>query len=197
MMSAGRERGFSLVEMMIGITLLLLAMTGLATLLLQNARINKAQQMTVEAQANARNCLTMVVQCLRSAGWDPMNQGINTVITDQIPGDGIDEIEVFADLDMDGLTDSLDEQILIRHVNQEVVWRRTNDTSDPFIVLATNITNDEDGDGNPELMFTPDDPTNPTRITVKITAESPVPDPTSGRFIRYTVSSDVVLRTAL
>jgi hypothetical protein len=38
---------------------------------------------------------------------------------------------------------------------------------------------------------------NPTRITVTITAESPVPDPRSGQKIRYTVSSDVVLRKAL
>ena len=34
-------------------------------------------------------------------------------------------------------------------------------------------------------------------ITVRITAQSPVPDPMSGEFIRYTVSSDVFLRKSL
>ena len=192
------QDGFSLIEMLVSITVLLLAMAGLSSLLIQNARVNKSQQMTVEVQANARNCLSMIVQRLRSAGWDPLNQGtFSPVILDQDLADSIDELEVFADLDMDGLTDSDDEQVLIRHVGTQVVWRRTNDVSDPFIVLAANITNDANGDGVPELMFVPDLTPDPTRIRVTITAQSPAPDPTSGEFIRYTVSSDVTLRKAL
>jgi len=192
------QSGFSLIEMLVSITVLLLAMAGLSSLLIQNARVNKSQRMTVEVQANARNCLAMIVQRLRSAGWDPLNQNtFSPVILDQDATDGIEELEIFADLDMDGLTDSDDEQVLIRHVNNQVVWRRTNDASDPFIVLATNITNDADGDGNPEPMFVPDATPDPTVIRVRITAQSPVPDPTSREFIRYTVSSDVALRKAL
>jgi prepilin-type N-terminal cleavage/methylation domain-containing protein len=192
------QRGFSLIEMLISLALLMMALSGLAGLLIQNARVNKAQQMTVEVQGNARNCLSMIVQELRSAGWNPLNAStVGTVVTDQNLGDTISEIEIFADLDEDGLTDSLDEQILVRHVNNQVVWRRTNDVNDPFIILANNISNDADGDGTPEPMFVPDTTPNPTRITVRITAQSPVPDPTSGEFIRYTVSSDVVLRPEL
>jgi prepilin-type N-terminal cleavage/methylation domain-containing protein len=198
MMRRHNQDGFSLIEMLVSITVLLLAMAGLSSLLIQNARVNKSQQMTVEVQSNARNCLSMIVQRLRSAGWDPLNQGTFTpVVLDQDLSDGIDELEVFADLDMDGLTDSDDEQVLIRHVGNQVVWRRTNDTSDPFIVLAANISNDANGDGVPEQMFVPDLTPDPTRIRVTITAQSPVPDPTSGEFIRYTVSSDVALRKAL
>ena len=197
-MRTPRQGGFSLIEMLVSITVLLLAMAGLSSLLIQNARVNKSQQMTVAVQANARNCLSMIVQRLRSAGWDPLNQNtFSPVILDQDLADSIDELEVFADLDMDGLTDSDDEQVLIRHVNNQVVWRRTNDTSDPFIVLATNISNDENGDGVPEPMFVPDATPDPARIRVRITAQSPAPDPTSGEFIRYTVSSDVALRKAL
>ena len=192
------QRGFSLIEMLVSMAVLLAAMAGLASLLIQNARVNKAQQMTVDVQSNARNCLSLIVQELRSAGWNPMNvSGMSTVITDQDLSDGISEIEVFADLDEDGLTDSVDEQMLIRHVGNQVLWRPTNDPNDPFIVLATNISNDADGDGVPEPMFVPDTTPDPTRITVRITAQSPVPDPTSNRFIRYTVSSDVVLRKTL
>jgi prepilin-type N-terminal cleavage/methylation domain-containing protein len=192
------DRGFSLIEMLVSLALLMMALSGLASLLIQNARVNKAQQMTAEVQANARNCLSMIVQELRSAGWNPKNvSGFNTVITDQNLGDGISEIEIFADLDEDTLTDSLDEQVLVRHVGNQVVWRRTNDTNDPFIVLSNNISNDANGDGTPEPMFIPDITPNPTRITVRITAQSPSPDPTSGQFIRYTVSSDVVLRAAI
>jgi len=197
-MAPRNQRGFSLVEMLVSLTLMLLALTGLAGLLIQNARVNKAEQLTVEVQSDARNCLAMIVQKLRSAGWNPMNViGMDTVITDQNLKDDISEIEVFADLDEDKKTDSLDEQMLIRHAGNQVAWRRTNDPNDPFIVLSNNISNDADGDGTPEPMFVPDTTPNPTRITVQVTAQSPLPDPTSGQFIRYTVSSDVVLRKEL
>jgi hypothetical protein len=183
--------------MLVSLVVLLMAMSGLASLLIHNARVNKTEQMTVEVQANARNCLSMVVQRLRSAGWDPMNQGVPTVLTDQDLGDTVSEITVYADLDEDGLTNGTDEEVLIRHMDNRVEWRRTNNTGDPFIVLATNISNDADGNGTPEPMFVPDVTPNPTRITVAVTAESPVPAPTSGQPIRYTVSSDVVLRKSL
>lgn len=194
----GDERGFSLIELLVSVTVLVLAFGGLASLLIQNARINKAQRMTAEVQANARNTLSMVVQALRSAGWDPTNAGIATVNLDPDTSDDISEIEVFADVNEDGDTDDADEQILIRHLgsSREVVWRPTSDTTASFVVLSSNISNDADGDGTIEPMFVPD-ASPPTRITVQITAQSPAPDPTSGQFIRYTVSSDVVLRKEL
>ena len=97
----------------------------------------------------------------------------------------------------DGTTDGLDEQVLIRHVGQQIVWRRSNDTSGPFVILATNITNDADGDGTIESMFVPSSTPDPERITVQITARSPVPNPMSGEFIRFTADTEVVLRKAL
>lgn len=194
-----RQAGFSLIEMLVSLTVFMLAMTGLASLLIQNARLNKGQQMAAEVQANARNTLSMVVQKLRSAGWDPANQGVPLVNLDADLGDNISEIEVFADLfNNDGLTTLPGEQVLIRHLpaSNTVVWRETGDLGDPFIVLSANISNDADGDGVVEPMFVPD-ANPPTRITVTITAQSPVPDPTSTQFIRYTVSSDVVFRKEL
>lgn len=192
------QKGFSLVEMLVSIAVMALALSGLATLLIQNARINKAQRMTVEVQANARNTLSMVVQRLRSAGWDPTNAGLPTINLDSDTSDANAEIEVFADLNEDGDTLDAEEQTLIRHLGatRQIVWRPTSDVNDAFIVLSGDISNDSDGDGIIEPMFVPD-ATPPTRITIQITAQSPAPDPTSGEFIRYTVSSDVVLRKAL
>lgn len=202
-MRADGARGFSLVEMLVSLAVLVLTTGGLAGLLLQNARINKGQQMAANVQANARNCLEMVVSRLRSAGWDPQSTGISTVTLDPDLSDSISEIEVFADLNSDGETDGTltddddNEQVLIRHNGSQVEWRPTADVSDPFLVLAVNISNDADGDGTIEPMFVPDSASNPKRITVQVTAQSPVPDPVRRQFIRYTVSSDVVLRKNL
>ena len=196
-MSGQAQRGFSLLELLISLSVTLLIMTGVTQMMLHNARINKAQQMTAQAQSNARNCLAMVVQRLRSAGWDPLNVGIPSVTLDADLGDDISEIEVYADLDSDGTTDGMDEQVLIRHVGDRIVWRRSNDVSEPFVILATNISNDADGDGTIEAMFVPSSTPDPQRITVQITARSPVPDPMSGEFIRFTASTDIVLRKTL
>ncbi len=173
------QAGWSLVELLVSVTILLVIMTGVTQLMLHNSRINKSQQMTAMVQANARNSLSLIVQRLRSAGWDPMNAGIGSVTVDADLGDDISEIEVFADLDEDGLTDGTDEQVLIRHTNDRIIWRRSNDVLEAFVVLSTNITNDADGDGTIEAMFTPEPVADPDRITVQITARSPVPDPMS------------------
>jgi prepilin-type N-terminal cleavage/methylation domain-containing protein len=197
-MTASGQRGFSLIETLISLMVLLLVMGGLASLLIQNAQVNKAQRMTAEVQSNARNCLSMIVQKLRCAGWDPLSSGsIPSVLTDQDLSDSISEITVYGDVyePPDGDYLDIDEEVLIRHVGNQIVWRR--DASSSFIVLASNISNDADGDGTIEPMFLPDATPDPSRITVQITAQSPVPDPTSGEFIRYTVSSDVVLRASL
>ncbi len=191
------QRGFSLLELMVSLTVTLLIMTGVTKMMLENSRINKAQQMTAQVQSNARNCLSMVVQRLRSAGWDPLNVGIPSVVLDTDLGDDISEIEVYADLDSDGTTDGVDEQVLIRHIGDRIVWRRSNDVSEPFVILATNISNDADGDGTIENMFVPSPTPDPERIRVQITARSPVPDPMSGEFIRCTAGTDVVLRKTL
>lgn len=195
MMGRSDQRGFTLVEFMVSIAVMVLALSGVAGLLIQNSQVNKREQMAAEVQANARNALEMVVAKLRSAGWDPMNAGIATVTLDPNTADTVSEIEVFADLDRDTFTTSDYEQIHIRHVNNAIVWRKTPTSA--YTVVAPNISNDADGDGTIEPMFTPDDTTNPTRITVQITARSPAVDPVTKDFIRYTVSSDVVLRKEL
>ncbi len=197
MNEARHERGFSLVELMISMLVLLAIMAGLFGMLIENSRINKSKRMTMEAQANARSTLSLVVQKLRSAGWDPMNAGIPSLTLDPDLSDTVSQIEIFADLDMDGDTDEDREQILIRHQNGQVEWRSSNDVTAPFTVLAANISNDADGDGVVEPMFVPDSTTDPTRITVRVTAQSPMRDPLTGDFIRYSVASDVILRNDL
>ena len=110
-MGERREHGFTLVELLVTLTLMLFVLAGLAGMLVQNARVNKAARLTAEVQATARTCLSLVVQKLRSAGWDPTVAGIEVVELDADPGDAVSEIEIFADLDADGATAGLDEQI--------------------------------------------------------------------------------------
>jgi prepilin-type N-terminal cleavage/methylation domain-containing protein len=194
-----RQDGFSLVELMVSMVVLLVCVTGLAKMMIESSRINRAQQMTAQVQANARNCMSVVVQKMRSAGWDPINADVQTVAWDPDTLDDVSQIEIFADLDGDGLTDGLDEQVLIRHTGDRIVWRRSSDVTRPFDIVATNIGNDADGDGVIEPMFLPVIVAGPDgdRVVVQITAQSPGPDPMTGELIRYTVRSEVALRKTL
>jgi len=188
-------RGFSLIEMLVGLLVTGLIATALATLMIQKSQMNKAQQMFTDAQINARSSMQLIVSRLRSAGWDPMNAGIDTVHGDPDLSDDVSQLEILADFDEDGLTDGLDEAILFRHVGDRVEWRRSAGAA--FTIIATDISNDMDGDGVVEPMFQLDDPLNPEVVTVQITARSPAPDPRSGEFIRYTLRNEVTLRKEL
>lgn len=200
------SRGFSLIEMLIALTVFLFIMIAMTGMLIQNSRINKAQQLRQETQATARNCLEIVVQRLRSSGWDPTNAGVAGLVLDPDDvdadhADGVNNVGVFADLNGDGETDGTatndddGEELLIRHNGTRVEWRTT--AAGSFVVVAEDITNDADGDGVAEPMFLPDADPSPTRVTVQISARSAVPEPGSNDFFRYTVRSVVVLRGAL
>jgi prepilin-type N-terminal cleavage/methylation domain-containing protein len=197
MMKHTNERGFTLVEMLVGLVVAGLVGIAIATVLLQNSRINRSQQMFTAVQNNARSSMDLVVSRLRSAGWDPMNADIDVVTTDPDLGDDVSQIEMFADFDEDKFTSSDGEQVTIRHMGDRIEWRLNGDVSSPFQVVATGITNDANGDGVIEPMFQPDDLTDPSVITVQITARSLVPDPRNGEFIRYTLMNEVTLRKGL
>lgn len=187
-------RGFGLLETLVSLTVLTLAMGALATMLINNSQINKRQQMTSKAQGDTRNCMSLIVQKLRSAGWDPEGIGFDAVSEDPDPDDGISWIELRADLNGDGDLDEEFEQLLIRHTGNVVEWRTT--PGGDFVALAEGITNDADGDGQPERMFIAHG-TPAQTVEVKITAESPDADPLTGEPIRYTMESEIELRPRL
>ena len=200
MQNANQQRGFSVVEALVSLVVLAVAMTGLYSLLIHNSQLNKSEQMKAETQANARSVLAVVVQKVRSSGWDPLGGGLFTGVTvDDDFTDAESKLTVRADFDSvlspgnpDGAITQQDEEIEFVHRGTSLFWRRTVGGS--FEVLAPNISNDADGDGTIENMFVPDDVSNPTRITIQITAQSPVIDPITKDFSRYTVTADVVLR---
>jgi prepilin-type N-terminal cleavage/methylation domain-containing protein len=189
------EAGLTLVELLVSLAVFSIAVTAFASMVVGGAKLNKSQQMTISAQSNARNCVSLIEQALRTAGWDPRNAGFHGIVL-QSPATAADNwIEVFADLDEDGATASDREDMTFRLNGTTLEWRTS--ASGSFETLAPNITNDADGDGTPELMFTPDATPDPTRITVKVTARSAAPDPRTGHYIRATVATDVVLRGSL
>ena len=197
MKPATNQAGFSLLELLVSLSLLLVCVTAAASMTVDGSRRTKARQMEMMIQADARNSLALIETTLRSAGWDPVNSGLQGVVVDSTPSGPDNFIEVLADLNEDGDTGEAGEHVTFRHHDGRIEWKRTTDVSEPYVPVSENITNDANEDGTIEPMFVPDSTTNPTRITVTITAQSPARDPATGRFIRCTLTSDVVLRDQL
>ena len=194
-MKPSSESGFTLLETLVSLAVFSVAASMLASMVLDGAKLTKTEQMTIAAQSDARNCVSLIEQALRTTGWDPKNAGFAGIVL-QSPASASDNwIEVFADLDEDSATTSSGEDVTVRLNGTTLEWKKS--TSGTFEILSPNITNDADGNGVPELMFTPDSVTSPKRITVKVTARSPVPDPRTGQYVRATISTDVVLRGRL
>jgi len=194
-MTSSSERGFTLLETLVSVAVFSVAASVLASMVIDGAKLTKTEQMTITAQSDARNCVSLIEQALRTAGWDPRNAGFSGVQLQSPAQAASNWIEVFADLDENSTTLSDREDVTIRLNGTTLEWKKS--TGGAFEVLSPNITNDADGNGVPELMFTPDSVSNPKRITVKVTARSPVPDPRTGQYVRATISTDVVLRGRL
>ncbi len=192
-MNTSSEHGFTLLETLVSVAVFSVVATMVASSVLDGAKLTKAQQMTITAQSDARNCVSLIEQAIRTAGWDPRNSGFAGIQLQSPALAANNWIEVFADLDEDGATTSIGEDVTIRLNGTTLEWKKS--TAGSFEILSPNITND--GGGVAELMFIPDSVVSPKRITVKVTARSPARDPRSGQYIRATVSTDVVLRGSL
>jgi len=93
---ARRSAGFSLVETLVTLALLGVVVSVVASLVLQNSRLNKAQLMQAQIQTNARTTLSLIVQTLRTAGWNPGGASFPPVALDSDLTDPINYIVAYA-----------------------------------------------------------------------------------------------------
>ena len=86
-LSKSKESGFTLVELMIAMTIGLIIMAALSSTFLMQRKIYDVQEQTVEMMQNARAAMDMMSREIRMAGYDPTglaNAGIVIVLADKI-----------------------------------------------------------------------------------------------------------------
>ena len=86
-LSKNKESGFTLVELMIAMTIGLIIMAALSSTFVMQRKIYDVQEQTVEMMQNARAGMDMMSREIRMAGYDPTglaNAGIVIVLTDKI-----------------------------------------------------------------------------------------------------------------
>ena len=110
MRAAESCRGFSLLEALVALMLTALTVASVGGMLVDNAKLNSSQQLQTRIQCDARTGVSMIVQRIRSAGWDPRNAGVQMLVLDPLDidadhTDGVDNLIVFTDRNGDGETD--------------------------------------------------------------------------------------------
>lgn len=104
-----KDNGFTLIELMIAITISSIVMAGIVTSYHVQVKTKVTQEVIVEAQQNLRAAMQVMTREIRMAGYDPTNSG-NFGITNvsNAPGTpaGRSRIEFTVDIDQDGTVDA-------------------------------------------------------------------------------------------
>ena len=116
-----KESGFTLVEMLIAMTIGLIILTALSSTFLMQRKIYDVQEQIVEMVQTARAAMDMMTREIRMAGYDPTGtmQRSDPISTDfvGIPYNA-SQLQVVADLNDDGETDGSNENIIYTYYDE-------------------------------------------------------------------------------
>lgn len=161
MKRTGRQAGFTLVELMIGMVVLGVVLTGVVRMFTNTGRYNTAQEMMVDLTQDLRAVKQLMVQELREAGCDPHNSGNLGFQVDSDDRFDTDSNSIHFTRDIDnGDSDSiLEPDGDTDDPNENIRYYRTNDNclgaAGPVMVAGNNNTGclrrDSGGGGQPIL----------------------------------------------
>ena len=134
---AQAQAGFSILELLIAMTITLAVMVAASTLLATSLRTRTRENLRSDALASAQRALNIMSREIGNAGYGLTDNGI--VVADSAP----DSIRVRANLNNDTSLDQVDEDVrfVLQTANRAIVRFDNSPTPNgSSVVLATNIT---------------------------------------------------------
>jgi type IV pilus assembly protein PilW len=196
-----RAEGFTLVELLIAMTLGLIVLTSLASAFVSQHKAFDVQEQVAEMVQGARAAMDMINSELKMAGYDPTDVGIVGVPYSAT------QLEIRGDLNSDGETDGTASN---DDTNEEIIYtydsankqidRNTGGGAQPFAENIQSFTftywkdKDDDGDGQIDEVVLASDEADIRQIDITITSRTSKPDPdygSNGGYRTYTLSSYV------
>jgi type IV pilus assembly protein PilW len=184
---AGKETGFTLVELLAVIFLSGVIMAAIYSLFISQHVAFSAQEQMAEMNQNLRVSLDQMSREIRLAGYKNSTSTFNGIATAQ-PA----TIRILADLNQDGDCLDDDEDITYSYdANTMQIWRNT-----PDLPIADHITNlsftytlaDGTTSSNPASLASI------RKVTISITAQTAKPNQRTGLYRTFTLTSDVMPR---
>jgi type IV pilus assembly protein PilW len=193
----GRATGFSLVELLVAVTVGLLVLGGVyGVFALQNETFSK-QELIVEMQQNARAAMDMMSREIRMAGYDPCSVNTDSNTNNNFFGVTVNssQLQIQADLDSDGSIDNLSEENIV-YAFDAANNRITRNIGAGAQTFAENVDSFTfaylDGNGN---VTATSSAVRQVRITIIGRTSKSDPDyTTNGGYRTYALSSVVAVR---
>ena len=102
------QKGFTLAELMVSLTLMMIVLIGAYQFMIASARIYRSEDELLALDQQARVAMDVLVRALRQAGSDPMQTAFDPSVTDSypIPMANRYAVRILADLPQDTMTDA-------------------------------------------------------------------------------------------
>ena len=102
------QKGFTLAELMVSLTLMLIVLLGAYQFMVSSSRIYRSEDETLVMDQQARVAIDVIIRILRQAGSDPMQTAFDASVTDShpIPLAKQYAVRVLADLPQDTMDDA-------------------------------------------------------------------------------------------
>ena len=144
------EKGFTLAELMVSLTLILIVLLGAYQFMDTSARIYKSEDETLVMDQQARVAMDVIVRSLRMAGSDAMLTAFDSRVTDSLPIPVAKQyaVRLLADLPQDTMNDAgslgADGDTFDIHDNGDGVWGNDENENGDGMLLPTNPDPGED-----------------------------------------------------
>ena len=193
----GRAAGFSLIELLVAMTIGLVVLGGLyGVFTIQNKTFSK-QELIVEMQQNARAAMDMMSREIRMAGYDPRNVNSDSNQTNNFFGVTVNstQLQIKADLDGGGSIDASSQENIIYTFNgaNKKITRNIGAGAQTFAENVDSFTFAYlDGSGNVTGSSA-----DVRQIRITIIGRTAKPDPAyadNGGYRTYALTSVVALR---
>ncbi|RZB30605.1 MAG: hypothetical protein SRB1_02885 [Desulfobacteraceae bacterium Eth-SRB1] len=123
-LSKNRESGFTLVELLIAMTIGLLILAALSSTFLMQRKTYDIQEQIVEMVQTARAAMDMMTREIRMAGYDPTDAGFDGITYNA------DQLQIQADIDNDAGTGVPDGDT--GDANENIVYKYYNTSEYPY-----------------------------------------------------------------
>jgi type IV pilus assembly protein PilW len=195
-MKNDRASGFTLMELLVSMSIGMVVLAALAKTFTVQSRQNSAEEQVAQMQGNARAALDLMVREIQMAKYNPAGTAFSSAYGVTYSAS---ELEVKADMNGDGTistsSGSVEDIIYARDAVNNYITRKLGSTGTAEIV-ADNITAFTFAyyDANGSAVTSSGNSGNIRKVTINITARTAKPDPSytsNSGYRTYQISADI------
>jgi type II secretory pathway pseudopilin PulG len=137
-LKSGDEQGYSLIEILVAVAIMMMLLGGISTLLVEGQRISAGQTDIIRMHQSVRTAIDLMSSEILMAGYDPTNPNYPFIRRAPILEPSATTLRIIADLNNDG--DAADANENVFYEWDSSTNEITRDTGSGGVVIARNIS---------------------------------------------------------